>query len=177
MKQLFILIVAATGTLLLTVLMSSQGRPLITCSTPQGILNLEFASTPVLAAAVLAEWKTETCNGITGINTATTNTKLDFVFIAFYVLFFYMTSLVLSKSMPGLAGAAGALLKWGIVLAGICDVAENMFMFSTLSGNITATGTFCTSLFAKIKFVIVLACFFYLIAGVLWLLFSKKATV
>jgi hypothetical protein len=177
MKQLFILIVALAGTLLLVVLMRDQGKPLISCNTPQGILNLEFASTPALAQGVVSEWKTVICNNITNINTAITNTKIDFVFIAFYVLFFYMTSLILSQSMPGFAGGTGAILKWGIVLAGILDIAENLLMFNTLNGSITANGTFCTSLFAAIKFVIVLACFLYLLIGVLWLLFSKKANL
>jgi hypothetical protein len=175
MKQLFILVVALAGTLLLVVLMRDQGKPLTTCNTPQGILNLEFASTPALAQGVVNEWKTVTCNNITNINTAIANTKLDFVFIAFYVLFFYITSLILSQSMPGIAGSAGMLLKWGIVAAGILDIAENLLMFNTLNGSITTNGTFCTSLFAKIKFAIVLACFLYLLMGVLWLLFSKKA--
>jgi hypothetical protein len=177
MKQLFILAVAIAGTLLLVVLMRDQGKPLISCNTPQGILRLEFASTPALASAVLTEWKTETCKGVTGITTAVGNTKLDFVFIGFYVLLFYMTSLILSQSMPGFAGGTGALLKWAIVLAGILDIAENMLMLSTLGGNITTAGTYCTSLFAKIKFAIVLGCLLYLIIGVLWLLFSKKATI
>jgi hypothetical protein len=177
MKQLFIFIVALAGTLLLVVLMRDQGKPLISCNTPQGILNLEFASTPLLAQGVVNEWKTVTCNNITNISTAITNTKLDFVFIAFYVLFFYMSSLILGQSLPGIAGIAGMLLKWGIVVAGILDIAENLLMFNTLNGSITVNGTFCTNLFAKIKFAIVLACFLYLLLGVLWLLFSKKAMV
>jgi hypothetical protein len=177
MKQLFILIVALAGTLLLVVLMRDQGKPLVTCNTPQGILHLEFASTPALATAVLNQWKTETCRGITNIDTAITNTTLDFVFIAFYVLLFYTTSLILSQSMPGFAGGTGALLKWGIVLAGLLDIAENILMLSMLKGNITTTGTYCTNLFAKIKFAIVLACFLYLIIGTAWLLFSKKAMI
>jgi hypothetical protein len=177
MKQLFIFIVALAGTLLLVVLMRDQGKPLVTCNTPQGILNLEFASTPALAQGVINEWKTVTCNNVTNINTATGNTKLDFVFIAFYVLFFYMSSLILSQSMPGMAGGTGALLKWGIVAAGVLDIAENLLMLNTLNGSITVNGTYCTSLFAKVKFAIVLACFLYLLIGVLWLLFSKKATV
>ncbi len=175
MKQLFIFIVALAGTLLLVVLMRDQGKPLITCNTPQGILNLEFASTPALAQTVLDEWKTGTCPGTTNVKTAAANTKLDFVFIAFYVLFFYMSSLILSQSLPGMAGGTGALLKWGIIAAGMLDVAENLLMLNTLNGNITVNGTYCTSLFATIKFAIVLGCFLYLLMGVLWLLFSKKA--
>jgi hypothetical protein len=175
MKQLFIFITALAGTLLLVVLMRDQGKPLITCNTPQGILNLEFARTPAMAQAVLNEWKTAICSGKTLANTAITNTQLDFVFIAFYVLFFYMSSLILSQSMPGVAGVTGVLLKWGIVAAGALDIAENLLMLNTLSGNITVNGTYCTSLFAKIKFAIVLSCFLYLLLGVLWLIFSKRA--
>jgi hypothetical protein len=178
MKQIFILIIAATGTLLLATLMKDQGAPLVTCNTPQGILNLEFAATPTSANAVVSEWQVAPCsNGRSLVTTAVANTKLDFVFIAFYVLFFYMTSLILGQSLPGIVGKLGLWLRWASVLAGLLDVVENLFMFKTLGGNITSMGTFATAICAKIKFGLLAACLLYLLLGLVWLLFNKKASV
>jgi hypothetical protein len=174
MKQLFILTVAVAGTLLLAMMMKDQGAPLVTCNTPQGILNLEFAATPTATNRVLAEWRQVGCPSGDGIAVARANTKLDFVFIAFYVLFFYMTSLILGQSLPGLAGKLGRLLRWGSVLAGALDAVENLFMFNTLHGNITSMGSFATALCAKIKFGLLAACLLYLLAGLGWLLFGKR---
>jgi hypothetical protein len=178
MKQLFILIIAVAGTLLLATMMKDQGAPLVTCNTPQGILNLEFAATPSSANEVLTAWQATPCNnGHTLVATAVANTKLDFVFIAFYVLFFYMTSLILSQSLPGTAGKLGLWLRWGSVLAGLLDVVENLFMFNTLQGNITAMGTSATAICAKIKFGLLAACLLYLLLGLAWLLFNKRSSI
>lgn len=178
MKQIFILIIAVAGTLLLATMMKDQGAPLVTCNTPQGILNLEFAATPTAAGAVVAEWQASRCNdGRTLVATAVANTKLDFVFIAFYVLFFYMTSFILGQSLPGFAGKLGLWLRWGSVLAGLLDVVENLFMFKTLQSNITGMGTYATALCAKIKFGLLAACLLYLLLGLVWLLFNKKAGI
>lgn len=178
MKQLFILIVAVAGTLLLAMMMRDQGGPLVTCNTPQGILNLEFAATPTAANAVVSEWQVAKCvNGPTLVATAIANTKLDFVFIFFYVLFFYMTSLILGQSLPGIVGKLGLWLRWGSVLAGLLDVLENLFMFNTLNGNITGMGTYATAICAKIKFGLLAACLLYLLLGLVWLVFNKKAKV
>lgn len=176
MKQIFILIIAVAGTLLLAIMMRDQGAPLVTCNTPKGILNLEFAATPTAASSVVSEWQTSRCNdGRTLVATAIANTKLDFVFIAFYVLFFYMTSLILGQSLSGPAGKLGLWLRWGSVLAGLLDVAENLFMFNTLRGNITEMGTYATTLCAKIKFGLLAVCLLYLLLGLAWLLFNKRA--
>lgn len=178
MKQIFILIIAVAGTLLLATMMKDQGAPLITCKTPKGILNLEFAATPAAASSVVAEWQGSRCNdGHTLVETAVANTKLDFVFIAFYVLFFYMTSLILGQSLPGFAGKLGLWLRWGSVLAGLMDVVENLLMFKTLQGNITDMGTYSTSLCAKIKFGLLAICLLYLLLGLVWLVFNKKSAV
>jgi hypothetical protein len=176
MKQIFILIIATAGTLLLATMMKDQGAPLITCNTSMGILNLEFAATPSSANEVLTAWQATPCNdGRSLVAIAIANTKLDFVFIAFYVLFFYMTSLILGQSLLGMAGKLGLWLRWGSVLAGLLDVVENLFMFNTLQGNITGMGTYATALCAKIKFGLVAACLLYLLLGLGWLLFNRKA--
>lgn len=177
MKQLFILIIAVAGTLLLAMMMKDQGAPMVTCNTPQGIVNLEFAATPAQADSVLTPWRTEHCAGKTVVDVAIANTKLDFVFIAFYVLMFYMTSLILGQSLPGIVGKLGKWLRWSSVVAGLLDIIENLLMFKALRGDITDLGTKYTALCAKTKFILLAICLLYLLVGLVWLLFSKKVSV
>jgi hypothetical protein len=178
MKQLFILVLAVTGTLFMAMMMQSQGRALVTCGTPGGIIDLEMAANPTAASKVLAEWRPVQCpDGGTGITVAIANTKLDFFFIPFYTLLFYMTSLILGQSLPGWAGRLGRWLRWCSVLAGVLDVVENLFMFGTFKGSITSMGTYSTAICAKIKFGLLAACLLYLLAGLGWLVFVKRARV
>jgi hypothetical protein len=85
--------------------------------------------------------------------------------------------LILGQSLPGSAGQLGLWLRWSSVLAGLLDVAENLSMFNTLQGNITDMGTYTTALCAKIKFGLLAVCLLYLLLGLVWLVFDKKAGI
>jgi hypothetical protein len=155
------------GTICMIFVMGKTGATLKTIATPKAILDLEFAYNKTKVTNIINAWSPNAV--VDNISKAKINTYLDFIFLAFYAsfLFFGCKKIAeLNKSNTGLLIAKGALL------AGLLDILENISMLISLSNNASNTIAILTTLFAIIKFILVIAAVLYMLIGVLR--FAKK---
>jgi hypothetical protein len=132
---------------------------------PPGILALEFAGTTATVSARIAAWTTIDPNAIAR---ATTQTRLDHLFIVAYVSACALGCALAARSLePDLPVAAriGVALAWVAVLAGVLDVIENAGLFEMLNRNFAQSVVARTYWCAVFKFA-------GLIAGVAYSLVS-----
>jgi len=146
--------------------MAKTGATLKTPATPGGILDLEFAYNVPKATTVINAWTdlTPVDNKLAAI----VNTRLDFVFLFFYALFFNYTCKLIAANFSGSFHAVGNILAKCALVAGIFDILENFGMLLTLHGHITDMCTLLTFIFSISKWLLVIAALLYiLIAGTL----------
>lgn len=141
--------------------------------TPGEILSFEMAKETAVASHLMAEWSADPEGKM---DKAVLSVLLDFVFIIFYTLFFYLGA----RFMGGLSGnpvmeKAGRFFSWLVVAASFCDVIENICMLRTLSGEGEPISwvVHLTYDMAIIKFsLLMIAAFFMVIGFLVWLVKS-----
>ncbi|MES2005056.1 MAG: hypothetical protein V4450_11075 [Bacteroidota bacterium] len=150
------LTVAAAAMFVMIIVMQWQGAELKTTTSKLGIVNLEFADTPVLLHNLLSRWD---------IGVVKMNIWLDFLFIISYTLFFAIASAYCAmkwaeKSWPRQIGFFLARVAFA---AGIFDIAENLLMLQSIAGNYTDASLNLTFYCAAIKFLLLGLVIVYLI--------------
>lgn len=152
------LTIAAIGTFLMILVMQWQGAALKTTGAELGIIQLEFANTPAKLHALLAIWD---------IGTVKMNTWLDFVFIVSYVLFLSIASAYTALKWPekSFLRKTGLLLVRVAFVAGVFDIAENLLMLQSITGNYTNASLQLTYYCAAIKFSLIGLILLYLVTG------------
>jgi len=162
MRKYFFLFVSI-GTLLMMIVMQQTGAPLKTKATPYGILDLEFASTSVKAAAVIDAWgKTETSDNI---QAAKLNTELDFIFLFFYSVFLHQACRAIARLYKGAISNIGLIAANAAIAAGVLDILENIGMLLTLHHYINSTVCLLTFSFSVTKWVLALFALVYILAA------------
>ncbi len=155
---------AAVATLILAAALVWLDQQLATAAAPQGIISLELAATPDKAHLILDSW------GLEGIRYAIWSLLLDFPFLVSYVvLFVFLTRLIDSPVKHLLIG--------GFILAGLCDLVENLALLQILAGKLTLFHTQLAFWCASIKFgLLIFGWCYLLICGVfgLYLRFSQR---
>ncbi len=160
------LLVAIISFLLIFTVMRFQGLALKTDITPGGILNLEFANSPVKLLAVLSAWD---------LTIVKQNIWIDFLFIPSYVLLFSMLAAFCSnKWKKSLFIRIGSMMAKAAFVAGILDIAENLLMLQSIAGNYTPGSLWLTYYCAYIKFSILLLIGLYIITSIPVLLKNNK---
>jgi hypothetical protein len=131
------------------VIMAVEGAPLkIHEVSPYGIVNLELAGTISKAASIYQSWQPNL------IDTAITNTFLDFIFILLYGTFLFTASYSFLKKNQGWLKKVNQWVCIGSLIAPVFDVIENVLMFRTLSGHFSKEVVASTFFFAAIKFIL-----------------------
>ncbi|MBX2922391.1 MAG: hypothetical protein KF746_09390 [Chitinophagaceae bacterium] len=156
------------GTLILLLLLRWQGRTLYTPAAPKGIVSLELSSNPGAANAIAHEWRP------TLINAFRWNMLLDFFVIPFYGLFLYSLCgyfSVLYKQ--GIFQRAGVLMAFGSLMAMLFDAGENILMIISIHWVITPVTTLLTSVFAVLKFGLILLAILYILVSAVCMLLGK----
>ena len=129
----FWLLVALT--LIVLVVLQVVGLPLQTAAAPQGIVSFELAGLPATTQAILDSWDPNARVHV-GFSLG-----LDFLFMPLYAATIALGCLwgagVLSRRRWPLA-ALGRPLAWGVWLAVLCDVVENIALWRLLAGPVTA---------------------------------------
>ncbi len=162
-----------TGTLFMIAVMSNTGKPLKTCDTPNGIVNLEFANTTAKVNKVFTAWQINTA--ASKLPAAKTNTYWDFIFIFFYagLLFLSCRKFYNIYKTHTFFYKAGKLLAKAVLVAAALDVIENLYMLKLLNGNITgafaATGSAC----AYLKFILLIMAVLYILISLVLTAFAK----
>lgn len=145
------------------VIMQLQGKGLKTPVTQAGIVDLEFAKTPLRANECLAAWPQ---------NVARINTYIDFIFIISYVLFL-VTAL---KAVPGRRGAfwvrTARVFVFLVLVAGLFDCLENIQMLRYMGGTTESWVIYSTYWLALSKFLLLSAAVLFLLFG--WLARRRK---
>lgn len=139
--------IAAISCMLMVVIMQWQGSGLKTPTAKRGILDLEFARTPELVQTTLTSWD---------LSTVKMNIWLDFAFIVTYVVFLSLAAEITAGKWGGIRwlSQTGLLLARAAYLAGVLDIAENLLMLKTLSGNYDAISLQLTFYCATLKFLL-----------------------
>ena len=152
------LIVIAISCFSLIVLLRIQGAGLITSKTPRGILDLEFANSPVKLFDTLSVWD---------ILMVKQNIWIDFLFIPTYVLLLSLVSSIFSNKWRNvLLSRVGAIFARAAFVAGLLDIAENLLMLQSVAGNYTPSSLWLTYYCASIKFLIVLCLLLYFLVSI-----------
>ena len=148
--------ISALIAILMTVVMQWQGSALKSTVSKLGIVNLEFADTPLRVHELLEHWD---------LSVVKMNIWLDFLFIVSYVSFFAIAAVYCAMKWPdgSKVRLAGMLLARLAFAAGIFDIAENLLMLQSIGGNYTAASLVLTWYCAAIKFFVVAVIILYLL--------------
>ncbi|MBK7099200.1 MAG: hypothetical protein IPH58_13740 [Sphingobacteriales bacterium] len=149
-------------------IMGKTGAALKTVETLHQIVNLELAFTKKKTDSIIGIWEKKNV-----LSDAINNTHWDFLFIFFYTgLFFLMCKgMALQFYEKRYWFRTGWFFAKFSLVAGIFDVAENLLMLQSFNGNRSELISFCTGLFASIKFtILILAAIFIVTAGIFWIL-------
>lgn len=155
---------AAVVTLTLAAALVWLDQKLVTEASPQGIISLELAATPEKVRLMLDSW------GPDGTRYATWSLLLDFPFlISYVVLFVCLTRLIDSPVQQLLIG--------GFILAGLCDLVENLALLQLLAGKLALAYTQLAFWCASIKFgLLVFGWCYLLVCGVYGLYLRLRRT-
>lgn len=131
---------------------------LVTPYTPLGIVDLELAFNLSRAELVVNTWRENQCNNSlalvsSGLAAAVLNIIVDFAFIAAYVWFFIVLTILSSRKSEN-PGWATVLIVCVCLIFGALDIIENLFMLLFIYFQSLSTYTF--ALPAVIKFGLIL---------------------
>jgi hypothetical protein len=119
-------LLALAATIVVFIILRWQSAPLVTSSTPTGILALEFCRSVAQVDAIIAAWN---------ITVARWSVIIDFGFLAAYGALFYFGCVYFAARFrySGLRRFGRAMVPFSLV-APLLDVVENIGMLITLSG-------------------------------------------
>lgn len=167
LRRLFYIFLAVSFALLL--ILNSFGMPLTTPQAPAGIVSFEFSWTIENAQKILDSW------GESGKVRAGFIQGFDFLFLTIYPQAFALGCLLASRRLerrdwPG--AALGTWFAWGMWMAGLLDVVENIALTFLLLNAMTGLWTLLAGICASVKFSLLLVGLFFSIYG--WLAGSMQ---
>lgn len=142
----------AALTLVVLVVLQVVGRPLQTAAAPQGIVSYELAGDAASTQAILDSWD------LNARVHAGFSLGLDYLFMPLYATTIALGCLwgantLLRRGWPLVA--LGELLAWGVWLAALCDVVENITLWRLLVGPVAVPWPELARWCALIKFSLV----------------------
>lgn len=140
------------------------GSGLANPTTPDGIVSFEFCGFSGSCGAALEAW------GASGQAIALRSLRLDFLFLLLYSATIAVGLLLVAGSVPPGMRRPTRIAALTCIVMALADAAENLALLQILAGAPAATTGWLASLFAVVKFVI-------LIATVAWLLFTTVVYV
>jgi len=157
-KRLAVLTPLLALTLILMVVMSQVGKPLITPAAPSGIISFEFAWSASGARRIIESWN-ETARLYAAFSLG-----LDFLYLVAYsttigLACVWATSVIRLRGWP--LDWIGIPLAWGQWLAALLDAVENIALFTALLGPIVEPWPRVALWCAALKFALVFAGLIY----------------
>ena len=159
-KALFIALLI--WTLVLFAAFQPLSAPLQTPPAPAGIVSFELAGTVEKAGAMIDSWDAS------ARLYAAFGLGFDFLFMPSYALTLALGILLAAGRHPDPFARAGAWLGWGALAAAVFDAVENIALFASLLGPVTAPWPQVAGWCATVKFTLLLLGIFYGLAGWLW---------
>lgn len=135
--------------------------PLRTAAAPWGLVSLELAWRTTTVSAILGSW--DHADKVY----AAFSLGFDFLFILCYALVLGTGTQIASERLGRRFAGMGRTLGWGVILAALLDVAENVLLFVIMTkGNFPPYSLFA-SLSATLKFLLLLIIICYVLLGLL----------
>ncbi len=166
-----LLIVSLVLFIILTIFF--QVYPVNTNMSPYGILDFELAFSSESIKIIFTEWNTNPVifhEQLVGV-------YVDFVYIISYVLMFDLIMLLLIRKFDGRFQNFSLLMMLLPVIAGICDVIENIGLLNMLNTRdlyISGSGSdiipFMTSTFATTKFMLLILSLIFIMIELTYLI-------
>ncbi len=135
--------------------------PLRTAAAPWGVVSLELAWRTTTVSAILGSWNyADKVYAAFGLG-------FDFLFILCYTLVLGIGTQIASERLGWRFAGMGGALGWGVILAALLDVVENVLLFVMMTrGNFPPYSLFA-SLAATLKFLLLLIVVSYVLLGLL----------
>jgi len=129
------------------------------------IVSFEMAKKTPVAENILLNWK-----AAGKYDKAIVGVYMDFLFIVLYTFGLAVGSLFLSRiTKHEIVGRAGKIFSYLLILAGICDVVENIAMLKSLQGTLKRWNVMLAYDMAATKFgIIILTILFIIICLIFW---------
>ncbi len=142
---------------------------LMNSSCVNGIVSFEFAKDLENSKTIINSWNKQS------VKAAFSSLALDFLFLMAYAAFIGLLihKIVKRSKEKSFFSKLGELLIWGIILAALFDVIENIALLNLLSGNLNEIWSSVAYYFAILKFAIIIGCIMYILIGWLLLLVKK----
>lgn len=136
-------------------------RPLMTPSSPSGIISLQLAWTPANARGMLDSWDAD------ARLYAAFGLGFDYLFMLVYALALALGSLLAAGRHPGWFSRLGAWVGYGALLAALLDAIENLLQFQQLF-HARLDLALTIGLFATLKFSLIILGLIYGLSGWFW---------
>jgi hypothetical protein len=163
-KPVFFVLLA--WTLFLLAISQIANSPLVNSAAPSGIISFELAHTPARAQAMIASWDPRLQL------LAAFDLGFDYLFMPSYAFTIALAGLLAAGRNHGWFAALGVWLGWGVFLAALLDVVENIGLWNSLLGNANSTWPEVSFWCATFKFGLILIGIAYGLIG--WILPRKK---
>lgn len=167
-QRVFWVLVALT--LLVEAVFLLTASPLTTEAAPAGIVSFELAATTPVVESILASWDAVARERAAFIQ------GLDFLFIPLYAAAIGMGCMMAADTFPRKKlkfAAVGRWLAWGLIVAGLLDVIENISLLVMLFVAPSQPWALIAAACAVPKFTLVLLGLMYALLGGATYLFRK----
>lgn len=156
---------------LLTVIYMIWVRIYLAPLSSDEIVQFEIAKTADKAQAIIQDWK----------NTGKYEQGVKSTYLAYFFMILYTAAIALGCRFISTCTGNDILIKggrgfaWLIIIATICDVAENIALSKTLQGSISQLNVTIAYNLARVKFSIVIVCILFMLACALYWLIARLA--
>jgi len=137
-------------TLALMAISQAINAPLRTSSAPAGILSFELARTPANTQAMIASWDAR------AQLFAAFGLGIDYLFMPSYAFTIALACLLAGGRQKGWFAALCTWLGWGVFLAAALDAVENIALWHSLLGPVSAPWPAISFWCASFKFGLIL---------------------
>jgi len=143
---------------------------LVNAAPVYGILDYEFAWTSGQVELIFSAW------GAEGKQQIAFGIYMDFLYIIAYGALIFGCLLIATRELDGKFQTIGLYMTLTPVIAGICDVIENVNLLLMIAdGNfITSMSPFIAALCATIKFTIIFACILFFLVEIIVIVINRK---
>jgi hypothetical protein len=160
-------------TLILSIVLQAVDAPLKTTAAPQGIVSYELAGSSTEARRILNSWDP------TARLYAAFSLGLDFFYMPAYAIAIGLACAWAAELWRGRRGGlalVGVGLAWGLLVAALCDAAENVALITMLLSGVREPWPALARGCAAVKFLLIGAGLVYaLIGAIAWVRSRRRA--